>query len=116
MMGRYGSHYSDDSFWKKARKFASKAGREVIEKALVLYYCLEDPETPAWAKMVIASALGYLILPTDAFPDLFPGGFVDDFGVLAAALVTVATHIKPEHVQKAREKVEQWFGPTTEPA
>ncbi len=33
-MGRYGSHYSDDSFWKKARKFASKAGREVIEKAL----------------------------------------------------------------------------------
>lgn len=109
-MADNGSNYSDKSFWRKVAKFAVKAGREVIEKALVLYYCLQDPDTPAWAKTVIVGALAYFILPADAVPDLLPGGYVDDLGALAAALMIVSVHIKPKHWEQAREKLREWFG------
>jgi len=109
-MADNGSNYSDKSFWQKVTEFALKAGREVIENALVLYYCLQDPDTPAWAKTVIIGALAYFILPTDAVPDFLPGGFVDDLGALAVALMIVAVHIKPEHREPAREKLKEWFG------
>jgi hypothetical protein len=41
-------HYSEDSFWEKLKNFAVKAGGEVVEKALQLYYAAQEPETPAW--------------------------------------------------------------------
>ena len=103
--------YSDESFWEKVKKFALTAGKEVIEKALVLYYCLKDSDTPAWAKTVIIGALGYFILPADAIPDYIAAvGFTDDLGALAAATLTVATHVKKEHVSQARETIARWFG------
>lgn len=110
-MEDYSAEYSDKSFWEKVKGFAVSAGKQVIEKALVLYYCLQDPDTPAWARAVIIGALGYFIVPLDAVPDPTPIiGFVDDLGALAAALAIVAVHIKPEHWEKARNKVKEWFG------
>lgn len=107
----YSKDFTDESFWKKVRDFAIKAGLEVIDKALVLYYCLRDPETPAWAKAVIIAALGYFISLFDAIPDLSPiVGFADDLGVLAAALSSVSQYIKEEHRRLAREKLSNWFG------
>lgn len=110
-MSDYSDKYNDDSFWKKAGKYALKAGKQVIEKALTLYFCLEDPNTPVWAKGVIIGVLGYFIFPIDAIPDIIPGvGYTDDLGVLSAAFITVAVHIKDEHKHKAQEKLKQWFG------
>ena len=106
----YSEHYSEDSFWKKVARFAGTAWKAVIEQALVLYYCLNDSDTPKWARGVILGALGYFILPIDAVPDFLPGGRLDDLGVLAAALFTVAVHIKPEHREKAAAAVRRWFG------
>jgi len=105
-----GSNYSDKSFWQKVAEFAVQAGKEVIEKALVLYYCMQDSDTPPWAKTVIVGALAYFILPADAVPDFLPGGFVDDLGALAAALMIVTVHIKPEHWGQVQEKMKEWFG------
>ena len=107
----YAEEYSEDSLWKKVAAFAVRAGREIIEKVLVLYYCFQDPDTPAWAKAIIVAALGYFIAPMDAIPDLMPGvGFSDDLGALAVALAAVAMHVKPEHRQQAKEKLTTWFG------
>jgi len=107
----YSKEYSEKSFWKKVRNFAIKAGREVIEKALMMYYCLKDGDTPVWAKTVIVGALGYFIAPLDAIPDLTPMvGFTDDLGALAAAFAIVAAHIKSDHKQMAKEKLKVWFG------
>ena len=50
------SEYSDSSFWDKVKKFALTAGKEVIEKALWLYYAAQRPETPKWAKTAIYGA------------------------------------------------------------
>jgi uncharacterized membrane protein YkvA (DUF1232 family) len=103
--------FDDGSFWKKMKRISRRAGRAVIEKVLVLYYCLQDPDTPAWAKRVIMGALAYFVLPIDAVPDIVPfAGFADDFGVLVSALAMVVTHIKPLHREQAEEKVLHWFG------
>ena len=107
--------FSDESFWKKLRRFARKAGSEVVERALVLYYCLRDPDTPAWARAVIVGALGYFILPMDLIPDVVPlTGFADDFGTLVGALVSVARHVKPQHRAMAAENLARWFGSLSE--
>jgi uncharacterized membrane protein YkvA (DUF1232 family) len=107
----YSEHYSEGSFWDKLTRGALRAGRDVVESALTLYYSLQDTDTPKWAKTVILGALGYFILPTDAIPDLLPGvGYADDLGALAAALGMVAAYIKDEHKERAREKLADWFG------
>jgi uncharacterized membrane protein YkvA (DUF1232 family) len=79
--------------------------------ALTLFYCLQDPDTPKWAKATIAGALGYFILPMDLIPDFLPGaGFTDDWGALFAAIGTVAAYIKNEHRLKAASQWGRLFG------
>lgn len=103
--------YSEHGFWDKLKHFARKAGSEVVEKALWLYYAAQQPATPAWAKTVIFGALAYFILPIDAIPDLLPVvGYTDDLGVLATAIVTVSMYITDDVKEQARVKQRQWFG------
>ncbi|HKJ88061.1 MAG TPA: YkvA family protein [Gammaproteobacteria bacterium] len=81
------------------------------EKVLFLYYTLEEPELPVWARSVIYGALGYFLTPWDAAPDFIPGvGYADDLGVLTAALATVAVHVTPYARQRAREQLDRWLG------
>ncbi|RXJ74410.1 hypothetical protein CS022_02030 [Veronia nyctiphanis] len=102
--------YSEEGFWEKAKSVAQRAGLDVLEQALKLYYSALDDDTPKWAKVTIFSALGYFIAPLDAIPDITPvAGFSDDLGVLAAAVATVLVYIKDEHGNKAKEKLKQWF-------
>ena len=101
-------------FWKrlfekrlgqKLINHATTAGREVVEIALKLFYASQSTETPKWAKTIIYGALGYFINPVDAIPDLTPAvGYVDDLGVLVAALAIVAIHITPDIAEKAKQK------------
>ncbi|WP_163833446.1 YkvA family protein [Spartinivicinus ruber] len=110
---KYESKYSEDKFWIKVKKYAKRAGESVLEPALKMYYALIDSDTPAWARAIIVGALGYFISPLDTIPDVIPAfGFTDDLSVLAAALATVAVHIKDEHVEKAKEKLKKWFSQT----
>jgi len=103
--------YTEGGFWDKTVNFAKSAGKEVIEKALWLFYAAHDPLTPTWAKGVIYGALGYFISPIDAIPDITPIiGYTDDLGVLAAAVATVSMHITAEVKEKASQKLKDWFG------
>ena len=107
----YEKQYSDKGFWGKVVAFARIAGKEVIEKALWLYYAAQQPQTPAWAKATMYSALGYFILPLDAIPDFIPAaGFTDDLGVLIAAVATVALYVTDDVKALAAQKLESWFG------
>ena len=106
----YSSDYSDSAFWDKVKTYAKKAGENVLEPALILYYTLTDPETPAAAKATIVAALGYFISPIDVIPDITPFlGFSDDLGILAATVAALAAYIKAEHKEKAKEKLGEWF-------
>ena len=107
----YENKYDEKSLFEKISKFALVAGKKVIFQVLVLYYCLLDRDTPAWAKTTIIGALGYFIFPLDAIPDIITGiGYSDDFGVLVFAMGTVIAHIKEEHKERAKEQVSRIFG------
>ena len=112
---KFQKHFSDDSFWKKIQKLATKPARQPRLRNLVLYYTLIDPATPTKYKAVIGGALGYLILPADLVPDLIPvAGLADDWGALLAAVMYVLTAITPAIKEKAKQQLENWFGPVSE--
>lgn len=103
--------YTEETFWDKTKRFALAAGKEVIEKALWLYYAAQSPQTPQWARGVIYGALAYFILPVDAIPDLLPVvGYSDDLGALAAAVGMVAMYVTDEVKEQARRKMRELFG------
>jgi uncharacterized membrane protein YkvA (DUF1232 family) len=103
--------YSEQGFWRKLRRYALLAGREVVEKALLLYYAMQEEKAPAWAKATIAGALGYFIVPLDAIADLTPAvGYADDLGVLVLAVAAVASYINEDVRRKTAEKMRDWFG------
>src|SRR5689334_742367 len=79
----FAGEYSAERFHEKLARHAKRAGSQVVEKALWLYYAAEDPQSPKWAKGIILGALGYFIVPFDGVPDLLLGvGYTDDLGVL----------------------------------
>lgn len=105
------SWYSAPRLWRTLCRATLSAGRKTLLTALTLFYCLQDRDTPTWAKGVIIGALGYLVLPADLIPDILPGvGYGDDWGALVAALGTVAAYIKDEHKSKAAAQVTRLFG------
>ena len=106
----YSAAYSEKSFWEKLARFALTAGKEIVGKALTLYFCFQDNDTPKWAKAVILGALGYFIAPLDAIPDPVPlVGFADDLGVIVFAFSRILIHIKDSHRKMADEKLKEWF-------
>ena len=99
-----------NDLWQKIASYARIAGREVVEKALWLFYTAESSATPKWAKGVIFAALAYFIAPIDAIPDLTPGiGFTDDLGVLISGIAAIAMHITPKVKEQAKKKMAEWF-------
>lgn len=91
----------EKGFWTKVRRTLGRV--PFVEDAVAAYYCAVDRETPVQVKAVLMGALAYFVLPTDAIPDFIAWlGFTDDAAVLAAALRTVAPHIKDHHRGRAR--------------
>ena len=108
-------HYSDDNFWEKVRRFATAAGKKVLEPAMTLYYCLNDEDTPIKDVAICISALAYFIWPWDAIPDPTPMyGYADDLGVVLSALRAASNSIKEEHKQKAKDWCNKTFGTDNE--
>ena len=111
MSENYSKHYSEKNFWEKLRKYTLQIGQVTVQKALTLYYVGIDPKTPKWAKGVVVVALGYLIFPLDAIPDLTPfAGYADDAGAIATAMASILVSIDESHLIKADQKMQEWFG------
>ncbi len=106
----YSKSYSEPDFWEKVGKYAKKAGREIVVNALKLYYAMALGKATKQQIAAIIAALGYFISPIDAIPDLLPGGLVDDGGILAIAVTTLACCSDPEVVAAANKKADEWFG------
>jgi uncharacterized membrane protein YkvA (DUF1232 family) len=89
-------------FWSKAKRVASRL--PFAEDLLSAYYCAFDRTTPIQVKAALLGALAYFVVPVDLVPDILPVlGYADDAAVLAAALRLVASHIRPEHREAARQ-------------
>ena len=93
----------------KAKRVLRRVGREVVEKVLVAYYVMRDDATPRRARLTLAGALAYFLLPADAVADVLPAiGFTDDAIAIAMALAAVATSIRPRHLEQARATLQGW--------
>ena len=102
--------YSDRTFQKKVNRYAKKAGRELIELALQLYYTAQSPTTPVWVKGIVFGALAYFINPIDAIPDVIPiAGFSDDLAAALTAIASCSVHITPEIKKEAAKKAGDFF-------
>lgn len=108
---KYTEAYSETKLFDKIIKFAKAAGIKVIYLALLLFFTLQQPTTPVWAKSMIIGALGYFIFPIDFIPDFIPiAGYSDDLTALVSALVAVALYVDEDTKQKAKAKLRVWFG------
>ena len=104
------AQWSKKKFWQKLLHYSKKAGKEVLEKALLLYYVAQSDHVPKSVKALIFGALGYFMSTLDGIPDITPMiGFVDDLGIMAAVLALVASKINPDIQQKVDEKLARFF-------
>ena len=111
MENEFLTKYSEESFWEKIKKFSKSAGSKVVYASLLLYYVMEDKNVDLRTKVSITAALGYFIIPADAIFDFTPLiGYSDDLGVLLFALSQISSNITPDIKEKARKKLEDWFG------
>ena len=110
----YEEAFSERRFRDKLKAYAKSAGKEVVEKALLLYYAAQEEKAPKWAKATIAGALGYFIVPLDAIADFTPAvGYADDLGVLVLAIAAVAAYVNEDVRSKTATRMKAWFGDTT---
>jgi uncharacterized membrane protein YkvA (DUF1232 family) len=103
------------SLWEKISDCTKSAGRISARPVLLLYYVLKSPETPMQDKVLIISALSYLVLPIDLLsakriPVI---GWIDEIASIAYAYQKVRKHITPEIETEVDNVLERWF-PETE--
>lgn len=73
-------------------------GKTFKSELKVYRLVLEDPRTPIVAKIMLALAVGYLLLPFDLIPDFIPiFGHLDD-AIIVPALVIMAVKMIPQEV------------------
>ena len=110
ILKNYQKFYSNNKFWEKLKNYAKSLGKEAVYHILIIYYLMIDANTPWNYKILIASALGYLILPLDAIPDTIPVvGFTDDIAAIAAVYKVVKECATPQIEEKALRKLSDWF-------
>lgn len=94
--------------------YATKIGRISTRPAVLLYYVMVSSDTPKSDKLLILSALSYLVLPIDFISAKLPIiGWLDEIVSLTVAYQKVCRYITPEIEMKADSLLDKWF-PTTE--
>ena len=103
--------YSKNKFLSKIKRVGSKLGDQTLYAILVLFYAMQSPKLPKSSRMIIIGVLGYFIFPIDLVPDFIPVvGFADDAALIFTAIGQLYKAIDFETKQKARERMQKWFG------
>jgi uncharacterized membrane protein YkvA (DUF1232 family) len=93
----------------------TERARRLKVELVALYLAARHPQTPWYAKLVVAGFVAYAVTPVDLFPDALPIlGIVDDliFVPLAVALAIrfVPSHVLAECRSKAQERIARQSG------
>ena len=65
IMNNFFANWDLDQLLENIKDMGKSLGRTSMRPVLSLYYVLRSPETPLSDKLLIASALSYLVLPID---------------------------------------------------
>ena len=76
-----------------------------------LYLAARDPRTPWYARVLVASVVGYALSPIDLVPDFIPVfGFLDDLLLIPAGIALAVRWIPDDVLEDARRRAEDEFG------
>ena len=99
------------ALWDKIVVYAYKAGRVATRPILLLYYVLISDTTSNADRLIIISALSYLLLPIDIISAkrLPIIGWLDEAISVAAIIKKMRKSITPEIEGKADATLDKWF-------
>ncbi len=80
--------------------------RKFKEELKFYQLVLKHPRTPRLARLCLAMALGYAVLPFDLIPDFIPVlGHVDDMVIIPGLVVIALRLVPPEVIESCRQQV-----------
>ncbi len=91
--------------------WAKKVGRAGARLVLLLWLVMTSKDTPKSDKIMLASAIAYVVLPIDLISAkrLPIIGWVDELVSLTVAYQKVKKHVTPEMERKADDILDSWF-------
>lgn len=97
--------------WEKIKANAKRFGRDTTRQVLLMYYVLKSEKTPRSDKVLIYSALAYLILPINLIsmkrhPII---GWFDEAASIAIIFRKTKQNITPEMERQADQTLDRWF-------
>ena len=97
--------------WNRLSTFGTKAGRVSTRPVLLLFFVMKSRETPKADKLLIFSAISYLVFPIDILDAkrLPIIGWFDEVASISVAYQKVCKHITPEMEAKVDAILDRWF-------
>ena len=107
--------WSLSSLWEEIKSNAIRFGRGTTRQVLLMYYVLKSEETPRGDKLIVYSALAYLILPINLIsmrrhPII---GWFDEAASIAVAFQKIRQNITPEMEEQVDQTLDRWFAQYT---
>lgn len=93
------------------QKYVLKVGRVSARPILLLWFVMTSSDTPKSEKVMLASAIAYVILPIDLISTkrLPLIGWIDEVVSLTVAYQKVCKYITPEIEWKTDDLLDRWF-------
>lgn len=100
-----------DVLWSEIGNYAKKVGRASARPVLLLYYVMRSPDTPKSEKLMLVSAIAYVVLPIDLLSAkrLPIIGWLDEVVSLTVAYQKVCKYVTPDMERKADDILDKWF-------
>ena len=100
-----------EALWCKIGEYARKVGCWSVRPVLLMWYVMLSKDTPKADKVLIFSAISYLVLPIDLISGkrLPVIGWLDELVSITVAYEKVCKHITPEMEAKADAILNRWF-------
>ena len=103
------------NLWEKIKTNAMRFGRGTTRQALLMYYVLKSEETPRGDKLIVYSALAYLILPINLISMRRHSiiGWFDEAASIAVAFQKIRQNITLEMEEQVNKTLDKWFAQYT---
>lgn len=92
-------------------EYAKKVGRASARPVLLLYYVMTSDKTPRAEKILVLTAIAYVVLPIDVISAkrLPIIGLLDEMLSLVVAFHKVSKYVTPDMEHKADELLDRWL-------
>ena len=97
--------------WEKIKENAKRIGREGVRQVLLMYFVLKSPDTPRSEKILIYSAIAYLVFPVDLIPTRRFSiiGWLDELVSATVAIQKLKRYITTAIEYEVDRIIDNWF-------